>query len=114
MSPRRNRFEIWSEVLEACLRDSKTQSYLIRKVGVKTSTVKDALDVLEESGLIEKVENLEAGLNYEFRTTVKGENALLQYYKLVTEYFTTGEKEHTKEMLGLLRFITRKKRGLSS
>jgi len=112
MSPRRNRFEIWSEVLEACLQDSKTQSYLIRKVGVKTSTMKDALEVLEESGLIEKVENPEAGLNYEFGTTVKGENALLQYYKLVTEYFTTGEKENTKEMLGLLRFITRKTRDL--
>jgi predicted transcriptional regulator len=108
MSLRRNRFEIWSEILEACLRTCRTQSWLIRKIGVKTSVMKEALEVLEEKGLIEKVENPEAGLNFEFRTTMKGEQALLHYYKLITEYFTTNEKEHTRKMLNILKFFMRK------
>jgi predicted transcriptional regulator len=84
MSLRRNRFEIWSEILEGCLRTCRTQSWLIRKVGVKTSVLKEALEAFEEKGLIEKVENTEVGLNFEFRTTKKGEQALLHYYELIT------------------------------
>ena len=77
----------------------------MRKIGVKTSTMKDALDFLEGVSLIEKVENPEVGLSFESRTTVKGEQALLQYYRLVTEYFTSDENEYKKGMLGLLKFF---------
>lgn len=106
MYPCRNRFEIWSEVLEACLRNCRTQSWLIRKVGVKTSAMKEALDFLECTGLIEKVENPNVGLNYEFRTTAKGEQALLHYYQLIMDYFTQNGTDPRRGMRGLRRFLT--------
>ena len=108
MPSRRNRFEIWSEILEGCLRTCRTQNWLIRKVGVKTGVMKEALETLESSGLIEKIENPEAGLNYEFITTSKGEQALLQYYTLITEYFTLDQKEQYDQKLGLIRFFIKK------
>ena len=109
MSLRRNRFEIWSEVLEACLRNCRTQSWLMRKVGVKTSAMKEALDFLDGTGLIEKVEKSDVGLNFEFRTTAKGEQALLHYYRLITDYFTHNRNEHRRGMRGLRRYFTRER-----
>lgn len=77
----------------------------MRKVGLKTSAVKDALDFLVSAGLIEKVENPEVGLNFEFRTTAKGEQALLHYYRLITDYFTNDGNDHGKGMRLLLRYL---------
>ena len=84
---RRSKFEIWAELLEACARTARTQSWLLRRVGLKTSAIKEALDFLVTTGLIEKLPSTDSDLG-EFYTTSKGEEALTQYYQLVTKYFT--------------------------
>ena len=84
---RRSKFEIWAELLEACVRTPRTQSWLLRRVGLKTQTIKEALDFLVTSGLIENFQSVDGNLG-EFRTTKKGEEALTQYYELVTKYFS--------------------------
>ncbi len=83
---RRSKFEIWAELLEACARTARTQSWLLRKVGLKTSAIKEALDFLVTAGLIEQLPTSDSDLG-EYKTTVKGEEALTQYYNLVTKYF---------------------------
>lgn len=85
---RRSKFEIWAELLEACARTARTQSWLLRKVGLKTSAIKEALDFLVTAGLIEQLPTSDSDLR-EFKTTVKGEEALTQYYQLVTKYFVS-------------------------
>jgi predicted transcriptional regulator len=72
--------------MEACARTSRTQSWLLRRIGLKTSAIKEALEFLMTSGLIEQVPSTESDLG-EYQTTVKGEEALTQYYQLVTKYF---------------------------
>ena len=83
---RRSKFEIWAELLEACARTPRTQSWLLRRVGLKTRAIKEALDFLVTAGLIETQSSPDSDLG-EFRTTAKGEEALTQYYQLVTKYF---------------------------
>ncbi|MFQ6123645.1 MAG: winged helix-turn-helix domain-containing protein [Candidatus Heimdallarchaeota archaeon] len=83
---RRSKFEIWAELLEACARTPRTQSWLLRKVGLKTSAIKEALDFLVTAGLIEQLTTSGSDLG-EFQTTGKGEEALTQYYQLITKYF---------------------------
>ena len=82
---RRNKFEIWAELLEACARTSRTQSWLLRKVGLKTSAIKEALDFLKTAGLLSQ-QNVKNN-QQQFITTKKGEDALTQYYQLITKYF---------------------------
>ncbi len=83
---RRNKFEIWAECLEACMRERRTQSWLLRELRLKTSAIKDALEFLVNGGLLEMIENPDTS-NSEFATTPKGEEALNQYYTLITKYF---------------------------
>jgi len=83
---RRSKFEIWAELLEACARTPRTQSWLLRRVGLKTQAIKEALEFLMTTGLIENLPSSDKGLGA-FRTTPTGEEALTQYYQLVTKYF---------------------------
>jgi predicted transcriptional regulator len=83
---RRSKFEIWAELLEACARTPRTQSWLLRRVGLKTSAIKESLDFLVTTGLIEQRASSDSEIG-EFFTTKKGEDALTQYYQLVTKYF---------------------------
>lgn len=86
MTGRRSKYEIWAQCLEACTRAPHTQSWLLRKLRLKTSAVKRVLDFLEGAGLIRGRENAETG-NIEYGTTDHGEEALAKYYELVTQYF---------------------------
>ena len=87
---RRSKFEIWAELLEACARTPRTQSWLLRRVGLKTQAIKEALDFLVTSELIENRPSADSDLGA-FQTTKKGEEALQQYYDLVTKYFISTE-----------------------
>ena len=89
---RRNKFEIWAQVLEACARTTRIQSWLLRRVGLKTRAIKEALRFLLTAGLIEQRLPSDDGRR-EFRTTAKGEEALTQYYQLVTKYFVNPARE---------------------
>ncbi len=90
-SPRRDKFEIWSALLEACLRTPRTQSWLMRKIGLNTAAAKEALSILTQGGLLEQLSEPTAGI-FEFRTTEKGKAALTQYYQLITYFFDPTPK----------------------
>ncbi|MFX0196903.1 MAG: winged helix-turn-helix domain-containing protein [Candidatus Hodarchaeota archaeon] len=85
---RRSKFEIWAEILEACIRTSRSQSWLLRRVGLKTQTIQESLHFLITSGLIIQL-STSNGDQREFQTTKKGEEALAQYYELITKYFVS-------------------------
>jgi len=63
-------------------------------VGLKTSAIKEALDFLVTTGLIETHSSSDSELGV-FRTTPKGEEALTQYYQLVTKYFVNPPVKST-------------------
>ncbi|MHA1938726.1 MAG: winged helix-turn-helix domain-containing protein [Candidatus Thorarchaeota archaeon] len=98
--PRRTKYERWVELLEACVWESRTQSWLMRHLGLKTQMIKEDLDFLIVAGLFEQVDEPEAGI-YVFKTTEKGREALEQFYILVTQFFTSGS-DSTKHTAFLL------------
>ena len=59
----------------------------MRNLGMKTQIMKDDLSFLVGGELLEQQEEPQAGI-YEFKTTDKGREALTQFYKLVTQFFT--------------------------
>jgi len=85
-STRRNKFELWSEILETCNKVPRTQSWLLRELRLKTSSVKDSLSFLVERELICQVEE-ENYNTVAYLTTDKGKEALRNYYTLITKYF---------------------------
>ncbi|NVM55326.1 MAG: hypothetical protein HWN66_16585 [Candidatus Helarchaeota archaeon] len=83
-SSKRSKFEIWSEVLESCLRRPRSQTWLLRKIRLKTKTIKTTLQFLESRDLLEQIED--TGI-IKYLTTEKGEKALIQFYTLIIEFF---------------------------
>ena len=83
-SSKRSKFEIWSEILESCLRRSRSQTWLLRKIRLKTKTIKAMLEFLQSRELLEQIEENNI---IKYVTTKKGEGALIQYYNLITEFF---------------------------
>ena len=83
-SSRRNKFEIWAEVLEFCLRAKRTQTWLLRETRLKTRAIKETLQFLLSRNLIE--EQTEDEL-IKYHTTARGEEVLKRFYALVNDYF---------------------------
>ncbi len=83
---RRTKYEIWAEILEVCSKTPRSQSWILRKLRLKTTNTKDALNFLTEHGLIERVQ-IENSKWDGFRTTVLGKQALHDFYKLLRQYF---------------------------
>jgi len=80
---RRTKYEIWVELLEACLWTPRTQSWLMRKLSLKTSKIKETLSFLLSRELLEST-NEEYII---YRTTEKGSETLKQFYDLILNYF---------------------------
>jgi predicted transcriptional regulator len=59
----------------------------MRNLGMKTQLIKEDLTFLTEADLLNQIDEPEAGI-YEFKTTEKGREALNQFYKLVTQFFS--------------------------
>ena len=85
-SSRRTKFEIWAAILESCLREPRTQSWLLRKLGLKTSAIRKALEFLLKAHLIDTSQQIDEDPTV-YSTSEKGKDALEQYYTLVTSYF---------------------------
>ena len=83
-SSRRSKFEIWSEVLEFCLRTKRTQTWLLRETRLKTSAIRETLQFLLSRNLIEQVNEDDIT---KYRTTERGEEVLKRFYTLVNDYF---------------------------
>ncbi|MFX1251923.1 MAG: winged helix-turn-helix domain-containing protein [Promethearchaeota archaeon] len=88
-SSKRSKFEIWSEVLESCLKRPRTQTWLLRKIRLKTQTIKTTLQFLQSRDLIEQIEDFDT---IKYLTTKKGEEALIRYYNLISEFFELGHR----------------------
>ena len=95
-TPCREKFEIWSAVLEACLRTPRTQSWLMRKIGLNTAAAKDALRTLAKGQLLEQIKEPTAGV-IGFKTSERGRVALTQYYQLITYFFEPKSKKPPKQ-----------------
>ncbi len=90
-APRRDKFEVWCEILEACLKTSRTQTWILRNLRLKTAVVKDALDFLQNASLIvigPPAENIRT-----YITTQKGEGVLNMYYSLISQIFQNKESK---------------------
>ncbi len=87
-SSRRDKFEIWSALLEACLYSTRTQSWLMRKLGLNTAAIKESLDTLVKAGLLFLTNEPAIG-RFEYRTTDKGKSGLKQYYLLISQFFVS-------------------------
>ncbi|NHJ46317.1 MAG: hypothetical protein FK733_00885 [Asgard group archaeon] len=88
---RRSKYEIWSEILEVCLYTPRTQTWILRKLGLKTSSVKEAIQYLIERGLLEVNNGNEE--SYLYKTSRKGEEALILFYQLITKYFDSKSRK---------------------
>lgn len=89
-SKRRSRYEIWSEILEVCLYVPRSQTWILRKLGLKTNSVKENINFLLERELIEIHMQDELKL---YKTSKKGEEALMLFYKLVIKYFDSKTRK---------------------
>ena len=83
-SSRRNKFEIWAEVLEFCLRAKRTQTWLLRETRLKTSTTKETLQFLLSRNLIQELSENNVT---KYLTTARGEEVLKRFYTLINDYF---------------------------
>ncbi|NVM46834.1 MAG: hypothetical protein HWN79_18155 [Candidatus Lokiarchaeota archaeon] len=83
-SSRRNKFEIWAEILEFCLKAKRTQTWLLRETRLKTNAIKESLQFLLSRNLIEQLDD-EGIIKYQ--TNQRGEEALKRFYTLVNDYF---------------------------
>ena len=87
-SSRRSKFEIWTEVLEFCLRAKRTQTWLLRKTRLKTSAIKETLQFLLSRNLIEQLND---GDLIKYQTTDRGEEVLKRFYTLINDYFDLNQ-----------------------
>lgn len=83
-SSKRSKFEIWAEILELCLRKKRTQTWLLKKTRLQTSTIKRALQFLSSRNLIDQLNDDEF---IKYQTTDRGKETLERFYTLINEYF---------------------------
>ena len=84
---RRTKYEIWVEILEICLNTPHHQSFILHSLGSKTELVKNALDYLLSRELISEM-NTDEQKWVSYQTTLKGKQALSQFYDLITKFFS--------------------------
>ena len=82
-SSRRSKFEIWAEVLEFCLREKRTQTWLLRETRLKTIMIRETLQFLISRNLIQQIDDDLV----KYQTTVRGEDVLKRFYTLINDYF---------------------------
>jgi len=82
---RRNKYDILAVILETCRKRPRTQSWLIRHLGLSTSSAKFFLNFLISAKLIEANKLQDQKI---FTTTADGKKALRHYVILTTQYFS--------------------------
>lgn len=95
-SSRRSKFEIWSEVLEFCLRARRTQTWLLRKTRLKTSRIKETIQFLLSRNLIEQFNE---GDLTKYQTTERGEEVLKRFYTLINDFFNLNQSKRRSDNL---------------
>ncbi len=93
-SSRRSKFEIWSEILEYCLRKKRSQTWLLRNTRLNTNAIKDNLQFLLSRNLIDQINEGEV---IKYHITYKGEEALQKFYTLINDYFNLNQESRKKK-----------------
>ena len=88
---RRNKYEIWAQILDFCSREPCHLSKILQKIRLKTSLCKEYLSFLLERNLLETIEK-ENDRSIMYQTTLRGKEALNEFYKLITKFFTLRKK----------------------
>ena len=88
---RRNKYEIWAQILDFCSREPCHLSKILHKIRLKTSLCKEYLSFLLERNLLETIEK-ENDRSIMYQTTLRGKEALNEFYKLITKFFTLKKK----------------------
>ena len=88
---RRNKYEIWAQILDLCSRKPSHLSRIIQKIRLKTSLCKDYLLFLLERNLLEAIEK-ENDRGISDQTTLRGKEALNEFLNLITKFFTPKKK----------------------
>ena len=83
---RRNKYDILAEILSACEEQSRTQSWLLIKLGLSTRLGRSCIDFLVDTNLLERNKITESS-PISYGTTVKGNKALRIFKILTTRYF---------------------------
>ena len=88
---RRNKYEIWAQILDLCSREPSHLSRILQKIRLKTSLCKEYLLFLLERNLLETIEKEnDRGISYQ--TTLRGKEALNEFLNLITKFFTPKKK----------------------
>ena len=88
---RRNKYEIWMQILDLCSREPSHLSRILRKIRLSTNLCKEYLLFLLERDLLEAIQKEnDRGLSYQ--TTLKGREALLDFSNLITKFFVPKKK----------------------
>ena len=85
---RRTKYERWAEILEACIWEARTQSWLMRELGFKTKGIKEDVEFLTKAGLIQQLDAPDVGI-FVFQTTNKGKEVLDKFYKMISGFFSS-------------------------
>jgi predicted transcriptional regulator len=93
-SSRRSKFEIWSEILEFCLRKKRSQTWLLRNTRLNTNAIKENLQFLLSRNLIDQINEGEV---IKYHITDKGEDALQKFYTLINDYFDLNQEKRKRK-----------------
>lgn len=85
-SPRRNKYEIWIEILDLCTDDNIHLSFIIRELRLQTEKCKDYLTFLVERDLIKVLKSEKNGIIYQ--TTPKGRECVERFLEDINTFFT--------------------------
>ena len=84
-SPRRNKYEIWIEILDFCTADNIHLSYIIRELRLQTGKCKEYLKFLLERDLLNVIETDQNGIIYQ--TTEKGRECVKEFLEDINKFF---------------------------
>lgn len=84
-SPRRNKYEIWIEILDLCTANNIHLSYIIRELRLQTGKCKEYLKFLLERDLLNVIDTEQDGIIY--RTTEKGRECVKQFLEDINKFF---------------------------
>ena len=86
-SPRRNKYEIWVEILNLCSKNQIHLSRIIRELRLRTSKCKEYVSFLIQQQLLDiSEEKLSRSIIYS--TSRKGKEAVNDFLALLSRYFS--------------------------
>ncbi|TFG18813.1 MAG: hypothetical protein EU530_08165 [Promethearchaeota archaeon] len=80
------KYEIWAQILESCLKNPRSQTWIQQQLPLKKAIRKEDLEFLLKRELIEIIRS-EIGKLEDYKTTESGKQVFYDFYNLVQLYF---------------------------